>query len=107
MMNFNEYNQPAKTLVLYYAELLDCNIAKSIVSGGSNLSSKKEAKDLAYFFWEMTDQVVDDESEDKVIHGVSDLQAWLEKSLYIFTGYFKKQGYEREWSESYDKYHDE
>ncbi len=107
MMNFNEYNQPVKNLVLYYAEKLDCNIAKSIVSGDSNLSSNKEAEDLAYFFWEMTDQAVDDESKEKVIRGISDLKTWLEKSFYIFTGYFKKQGYEREWSESYHKYHDE
>lgn len=107
MMNFNEYNQPAKTLVLHYAQKLDCDLAKAIVSGESNLSSKKEAESLAYFFWEMTDQAVEDENDNKSIEGISDLQSWLEKALYIFTGYFKKQGYEKEWSEGYDKYHDE
>lgn len=105
-MNFNEYNQPVKKLVLYYAQKLDSDLAHSIVSGDSNLSSKEEAESLAYFFWEMTNQAVEDENEDKVIEGISDLQSWLEKALYIFTGYFKKQGYEKEWAESYDKYHE-
>lgn len=105
-MHFNEYNQPAKTLVLHYAKKLNFNLANAIASGDSNLSSKEEAKSLAYFFWEMTDQAVDDENDNKVIEGISDLQSWLKKALYIFTGYFKKQGYEKEWSEGYDKYHD-
>lgn len=107
MMNFNEHNQPAKTLILHYAVQLNCDLAQAVALGDSNLSSKEEAESLAYFFWEMTDQGVDDENDNKVIEGISDLRSWLEKALYIFTGYFKKQGYEQEWSEGYDKYHDE
>jgi len=107
MMNFNEHNQPAKKLVLHYAQQLDSDLAKAIVSGNSNLSSKKEAESLAYFFWQMTDQAVEDENENKIIEGISDLQHWLEKALYIFTGYFKKQGYEKEWSDGCNKYHEE
>lgn len=107
MMNFNEYNQPAKKLVLHYAKVLKCNLAKEIASGSANLSNKEEAESLALFFWRMTDQAVDDENNSKEIEGISDLQSWLEKVLHIFTGYFKKQGYEKEWSEGYDKYHDE
>ena len=106
-MNFNEFNQPSKVLVLHYAERLNSDLAKKIANGDACLSSKKEAEELASFFWEMTDQAVDDEKESKVIEGIVDLQSWLEKALYIFTGYFKKQGYEKEWSEGYDKYHDE
>lgn len=107
MMNFNEHNQPAKKLVLYYAKLFNSDLAIAIVSGASDLSSKEEAESLAYFFWEMADQAVEDENENKTIEGISDLRSWLEKALNIFTGYFKKQGYEREWSEGNDKYHEE
>lgn len=107
MMNFNEYNLPAKSLVLHYAKELHCDIATSIVTGKENLNSKEDAEKLAHFFWEMTDHAVDDESNNKVIEGIEDLQSWLEKALYIFTGYFKKQGYEQEWSKGCDKYHAE
>lgn len=107
MMNFNEYNQPAKTLVLHYAKQINSEIARSVVSGDSNLGSKEEAESLAYFFWEMTDQAVDDEKDCKMIEGISDIQSWLEKAFHIFRGYFKKQGYQQEWSEGYDKYHSE
>ena len=55
----------------------------------------------------MTDQATDDENDNKAIEGISDIQSWLEKALYIFTGYFKNQGYEKEWYEGYDKYYDE
>lgn len=106
-MNFSEQNQPVKILVLHYAKQLNSELAKAVVSGGSNLKSKEDAQSLAYFFWEMTDQGVDDQNSNQVIEGISDLQFWLEKALYIFTGYFKQQGYEQEWSEGYDKYHDE
>lgn len=107
MMKFNEYNQPAKRLVLHYARQLNSELAKAIVSGETNLGSKEEAVSLAYFFWEMTDKAVDDENENKTIEGISDIRSWLEKALYVFTGYFKKQGYEQEWSEGHDQYHQE
>ncbi|AWF82002.1 hypothetical protein BTJ40_14850 [Microbulbifer sp. A4B17] len=90
MMNFNKANQPAKTLVLHYAKQLRSEIAESVVSGNSNLGSKEEAKSLAYFFWEMTDQAVDDQKECKMVEGITDIQSWLEKALHIFRGYFKK-----------------
>ncbi|ROS05570.1 hypothetical protein EDC56_1107 [Sinobacterium caligoides] len=105
MMNFNEYNQPSKILVLHYAKILNCDLAREIACGNSDLSSKKEAEILAYFFWQMTDQAAIDENEGKVIDGIADLQSWLQKALYIFAGYFKRQGYEVVWSEGYDQYH--
>ncbi|BFM11055.1 hypothetical protein R50072_12080 [Simiduia litorea] len=104
-MNFNKSNQPVKSLVLHYANELHCDIATSIVTSKENLNSKEDAEKLAHFFWEMIDQAVEDESNNKVVEGIEDLQSWLEKTLYIFTGYFKKQGYEQEWSKGHDKYH--
>jgi len=104
MMNFNEYRQASKILVLHYAERLNCEIAKIVASGEGNISSKSEAEELAYFFWEMTAHAVDDEEENRVIEGIEDLQTWLEKALNVFNGYFSKMGYEREWDEGFEKF---
>lgn len=108
MMTFREHNKPSKVLVLHYAKQLGCDLAIKIASGEEeNIGSIVEAEELADFFWEMTSQAVDDEANCKEIEGIIDFQFWLEKALNIFTGYFKKQGYEKVWSGGCGKYHDE
>jgi len=104
-MNFDEYRQNSKILVLHYADMLNCDIAETVVSGKADIKNKKEAIELAYFFWEMTDEAVDDEHNDREIEGIVDLQFCLEKALHIFRGYFKATGFESEWTEGYELYH--
>lgn len=54
-MDFIEYNQCSKIQDLYYARLLNCGVARNIVSGEASLSNKNETETLASFFWEMTE----------------------------------------------------
>lgn len=41
-MDFIEYNQCSKIQDLYYARLLNCGVARNIVSGEASLSNKNE-----------------------------------------------------------------
>lgn len=98
-MIFDEFDQPAKTITLHYANRLNNELAAKVITGEANISSKDEAENLAYFFWAMVDEAVDDEENNVAIDGYSDLQSWLEKAMHIFSGYIKKQGFADQWRE--------
>jgi len=98
-MIFNELDQPTKTITLHYANRLNNELAARVIAGEANIASKEEAETLAYFFWAMVDEAVDDEKNDIAIEGYSDLQSWLEKAMHIFSGYIKKQGFAEQWRE--------
>ena len=97
MITFDEYDQPAKTITLHYANRLNNDLATKVISGNADISSKEEVEQLAYFFWTMVDEAVEDEENNIAIEGYSDLQSWLEKAMHIFSGYIKKHGFADQW----------
>ncbi|BCD97161.1 hypothetical protein [Marinagarivorans cellulosilyticus] len=98
-MNFNEFDQPAKAITQHYANRLNNELAAKLITGEVNISSKDDAEDLAFFFWAMVDEAVDDEENNFAIDGYSDLQSWLEKAMHIFSSYIKNQGFADQWRE--------
>lgn len=100
MMNFNEFDQPAKAITLHYANRLNNELAAKVITGDTNISSKEEVENLAYFFWVIADEAADDEENNVAIDGYSDLQSWLEKAMHIFSSYIKKQGFADQWCEA-------
>ena len=103
-MKFNELDQPAKTITLHYTNRLNNELAARVITGEANIASKEEAENLAYFFWTIVDEAVDDEENGLAIDGHSDLQFWLEKAMHIFSGYIKLQGFAEQWREVSRKY---
>lgn len=98
-MIFHKFDQPAKTITLHYANRLNNELAARVITGEADVTSKEDAENLAYFFWAMIDEAIDDEENGVAIEGHSDLQSWLEKAMHIFSGYIKQQGFVKQWRE--------
>ena len=87
-----------KIAALYFAELLDDHISKSILERG-DVSSSEEATHLSKFFWNM----VNKSAEGKIelpCEGSSEY--WLEKLINSLGGYLERAGYEQEWNAEVD-----
>jgi hypothetical protein len=80
-----------KQTLLYYAELLESGIAKTVIEN-DQISSKEEAIAFANFYWAM---VVKSNEEDIKTGFSSDYI--LEKIIITLMAYYRSSGFEREW----------
>jgi hypothetical protein len=80
-----------KETLLYYAELLESGIAKTVIEKNT-ISSREEAVAFANFYWAM---VVKSNEEDAKIGLSSDYM--LEKIIITLMAYYRSSGFEREW----------
>ena len=74
------------------------------MSSKAEISKPEEAMKIAKTFWEMTELAIDDNDNDIVVEGVSDLEFWMHKLFNKVSGYLKKNGYEDQWDQATDEY---
>lgn len=98
-----EYKFPEeKNIILHYARILGRQDIETIISQGQ-VNSSDQAASLSRFFWDMTDEIVKDIQENRVVEGQSDLEAWNEYIFESIRAYLRNIGYEKEWDSEADK----
>ncbi|OZG70141.1 hypothetical protein BTA51_27620 [Hahella sp. CCB-MM4] len=99
MMEFSEYQQPAKTIALHYASRAENSLASMVYGGQMDVRNAEEAKTLTEFFWSMSDDAAEDHAEDREISNQYDLEFWMEKLMNITIGYLTSLGYGDVWKD--------
>lgn len=83
--------------LLYYAELLESDIAKTVIAN-DQIASKEEAIQFADFFWLM----VAKSNEEDERSGFSS-EYILEKIIITLMAHYRSSGYQNEWDYVSDK----
>jgi hypothetical protein len=85
-----------KDFILHYAKKLKNTVVERIILDG-DVKFPEDADELARFFWEMVDAIVEDKENNTLVPGFSDLEAWNEYVFESIRAYFRNNGYEKEW----------
>ena len=97
MLKYDEDSQNAKVLAIHYASRVGGDLLKAFVSGQSDITSIEDAKLAIDGFWKMTDLAIQDNSENKEIEGINNIEFWMYKLFIKVNGYMTKNGFVDIW----------
>ena len=103
MLEFNENTKNAQKLAVYYAKKLGNPLLVDFMSSERGIASSEEALVVINGFWEITDMAIDDNSNDKSIEGIVDIEFWMHKLFNKVYGYMVKNGFEEQWQQISDQ----
>jgi len=103
MLEFNENTRNAQKLAVFYARKLENQLLIDFMSSSRDVTTQEEAITVINGFWDMTDLAIEDNSHDKTIEGVSDIEFWMHKLFNKVYGYMLKNGFEEQWQQLSDE----
>jgi len=97
MLKFDDDSKNAKILAMYYGSRVGGDLLLAFVSGKADIASIEEAKLVIEGFWEMTDLAIQDNSDNRKIEGIDDIEFWMYKLFIKVNGYMTKNGFAEIW----------
>jgi hypothetical protein len=97
MLKFDDDSKNAKVLAMYYGSRVGGDLLLAFVSGKADIASIEEAKLVIEGFWKMTDLAIQDNSDNKKIEGIDDIEFWMYKLFIKVNGYMTKNGFAEIW----------
>ena len=98
MLNYNDESPNARTLAIHYATQVGGDLLLAFVSGQAEITSKEDAVLIIDNFWKMTDLAIQDNSENKEVDGIIDIEFWMYKLFIKVNGYMTKNGFADIWN---------
>lgn len=103
MLDFSGKDVVAQHICIYYAEKIGALALIDVLRCKKPVESKKEARELSKFFWDMLDASAADMEDGVEVCGEQDLAHWMERNMNVFRGYLCKIGYGEEWEKVSDE----
>ena len=97
MLNYDEDSQNARTLAIHYARQVGGDLLSTFLNGQAEITSKEDAVLIIDNFWRMTDLAIQDNSENKEVDGIIDIEFWMYKLFIKVNGYMTKNGFADIW----------
>jgi len=107
MLKFDSDSAKAQTLAVHYSKKVNDDFVINFMSSNTEITTPDEAIKVAKAFWEMTDYAIDDNNNDTIVDGISDIEFWMHKLFNMIYGYLKKNGYEAQWDQATNEYESE